>query len=219
VAECYTADDLDGKAACKKALQKEFGLADTELPVIGIISRLADQKGFDLLAGTAEAILDMGCQLVVLGTGDKKYQEYFTGLKQKFPAGVGVMIGFDNALSHRIEAGADMFLMPSRYEPCGLNQMYSLKYGTIPIVRAVGGLDDTVEDYDPRTGRGNGFKFREYTPAALLDAVQRSVELYKNRQAWGKLVLRAMACDFSWGASARKYAALYERIRNKNENI
>jgi starch synthase len=212
IAATFSSEDLHGKDVCKTALQKELGMAPSSAPLLGIISRLADQKGFDLLADAGERMIASGCQLAVLGTGDGKYHEYFIGLKDKHPGSVGLLLGFDNALAHKIEAGSDMFLMPSRYEPCGLNQMYSLKYGTIPVVRAVGGLDDTIEDYASISGRRNGFKFTEYTSHAMLEAVARALDVFKNRPAWKKLIKNAMECDFSWGASARNYSALYERL-------
>ena len=153
-----------GKGACKTDMQKRMGLpVDAKIPVIGIVSRLADQKGFDLLAEIAPQLLRKRVQLVVLGSGDAKYQELFRQLAQKWHKRLAVHIGFDNALAHTIEAGSDMFVMPSRYEPCGLNQIYSLRYGTIPIVRATGGLQDTITTFDPATGSGTGFKFTDYT--------------------------------------------------------
>ena len=208
----FAADDLSGKAACKADLQAAFGLPKGDVPVIGIISRLADQKGFDLLAEIGDKIAGLRCQLVVLGSGDRKHQDYLTDLCSRHHGKVGVVIGFDDALAHKIEAGSDLFLMPSRYEPCGLNQMYSLRYGTIPIVRAVGGLDDTIEDFDAKAGTGNGFKFTEYSPSLLLDTIKRALDTYRKRGSWQALVARAMAYDFSWDASAKNYVAMYETM-------
>lgn len=208
----YSRADLSGKAACKADLQKAMGLpVRPEVPVLGVISRLADQKGVDLVAASAEALLAEGTQVVLLGTGDPKLEAAFTALQQKQPTRAGVRIGFDVALSHKIEAGADLFLMPSRYEPCGLNQMYSLLYGTIPVVRATGGLDDTVTPFDPKSGRGNGFKFAEATPAALLAAVREALACYWSRALWRRLVQNAMAADFSWTRSAKEYVQVYRR--------
>lgn len=212
----YSREDLSGKAACKADLQRAMGLpVRPEVPVLGVISRLADQKGIDLVAASAEALLAEETQLVLLGTGDPSLEAAFTTLRQKQPSGAGVRIGFDVGLSHKIEAGADLFLMPSRYEPCGLNQMYSLLYGTIPVVRATGGLDDTVIPFDPKTGRGNGFKFAEATAAALLGAVREALACYRNRPLWHRLVQNAMAADFSWTRSAREYVEVYRRAIEK----
>jgi starch synthase len=149
---------------------------------------------------------------VILGAGDLKYQEMLAKLPEVQPKKIGVNIGFDNALAHKIEAGADMFLMPSRYEPCGLNQIYSLKYGTVPVVRATGGLDDTIEDYDPLAGTGNGFKFADYTGDAFLGAVKRALAVYVNKKAWRQLIANGMKCDFSWEKSAKEYLELYRRL-------
>ncbi len=208
----YSPDDLSGKAVCKKALLERSKLGeDLGKPLIGIVSRLADQKGFDLLREAGDAIVALGARLVVLGTGQKEYHEFFTAMTRSHPSEVAAHLTFDNELAHWIEAGSDMFLMPSRYEPCGLNQMYSLRYGTVPIVRATGGLADTVQDYDKSAGTGVGFVFQDYTSAAMMEAVGRAVRTYADRQAWGGLVQRGMALDFSWTVSAGKYAALYEQ--------
>jgi starch synthase len=179
-----------------------------------MVSRFADQKGFDLIAKVAGELLREELTIVVLGTGEPKYESMFRALAGRFADKLGVRIGFDNALAHRIEAGADMFLMASRYEPCGLNQIYSLRYGTVPIVRAVGGLDDTVEPCEPRTGKGTGFKFADYTGAALLEAVRAALKVYKDPKAWRKLQANGMAKDFSWKSSAGEYARLYEQARS-----
>jgi starch synthase len=203
----YSAADLRGKAVCKRELLKEMGLPAEamEKPLAGIVSRFAAQKGLDLLAAAGDALVEAGLAIVALGSGDPVYQDYFRSLAQRHPESVAVRIGFDNGLAHRIEAGADLFLMPSRYEPCGLNQMYSLRYGTVPIVRAVGGLDDTIEI-------GTGFKFREYTAAALLGAVQEALAAWADRDAWKAMIQRGMAKDFSWRASAGKYRELYAKL-------
>src|SRR6202142_3124405 len=164
IAARYSPQDLSGKAKCKEALLTTFGItkADLRLPVIGIVSRFAAQKGFDLISQIMERLAREEMIIVALGSGDKTYEEMFLRLSKQFPQKIAVKVAYDNGIAHKIEAGSDMFLMPSRYEPCGLNQIYSLKYGTVPVVRATGGLDDTIEAYDPATGRGTGFKFQEY---------------------------------------------------------
>jgi starch synthase len=174
-------------------------------PLIGMVSRFTRQKGTDILVEAAADIFAQDVYLVALGTGDPEYEEFFRKLEAEYPGRAAVRIGFDNALAHRIEAGADLFLMPSHYEPCGLNQIYSLKYGTIPVVRATGGLDDTIEE-------GTGFKFREYSAAALSEAVQAAVAAYSSRDTWRDTMRRAMSQDFSWTASARAYSALYAKL-------
>lgn len=206
----YSPDDMAGKQTCKTALLDRSGLgADTGKPLIGMVSRLADQKGFDLLREAADSIVALGARLVVLGTGQKEYHDFLEQLSRKHPDDVAAHLTFNNELAHWIEAGSDMFLMPSRYEPCGLNQMYSLRYGTVPIVRATGGLADTVEDYDPSRESGVGFVFEEYSARAMLEAVTRAVEAYGRRDSWAGLAARGMALDFSWSVSAARYAELY----------
>jgi len=213
IREKYEAQRLSGKKACKTDLQKEFGLpVDGSIPVIGIISRLAEQKGFDLITSAMDDLMKEGIQLIMLGTGDEKYHLLLDSLAKKYPRQIGLKIAFDNTLAHKIEAGADMFLMPSRYEPCGLNQIYSLKYGTVPIVRAVGGLDDTIEDHRPGNRQGNGFKFRDYSPSALREAVGRALQVYGDPFAWKELMIRGMAADFSWDRSARTYMQVYQDL-------
>jgi starch synthase len=208
----YSAAALAGKAACKAALQLELGLPRRgEVPVVGMVSRLVDQKGFDLVVSALDEILARDVQLAVLGTGEPAYEDAFRRAARERPERIAARIGFDEGLAHRIEAGADVFLMPSRFEPCGLNQMYSLRYGTVPVVRAVGGLEDTVEDYDGWR-RGTGFKFREYAPHALLVALRRALDVYRDARAWGGLVERGMAEDNSWARSAERYEALYRRL-------
>jgi starch synthase len=177
-------------------------------PVIGIVSRFAAQKGFDLIAGVAEKLMAMDLYIVALGTGDPQYEELFRSLTAKYPDKFRVKVAYDNTLAHLIEAGADMFLMPSRYEPCGLNQIYSLKYGTVPVVRATGGLDDTIEPFNGKTG--TGFKFSGYTPEALLAAIRQAIEYYRQPKAWRQLMLNGMKKDFSWPSSAKQYLKVYE---------
>lgn len=203
----FSPDDLEGKRACKRDLLAEFGLPhdDLDRPLAGIVSRFADQKGFDLVAAMAHEFYSRDVQLVVLGSGEWRYEKLFNDWQTWLPDKVGVYIGYNNRLAHKIEAGADMFLMPSRYEPCGLNQMYSLKYGTVPIVRATGGLNDTI---DAETG----FKFEWYSPSALAGAFEQALEAYKDRDGWRRMMLAGMNKDFSWDASAREYSHLYQRL-------
>jgi starch synthase len=181
-----------------------------ERPLIGIVSRFADQKGFDLIAEKAHELMREDLVLVVLGTGDRKYEELFQALAAAYPGRVGVKIAYDNTLAHKVEAGSDIFLMPSRYEPSGLNQMYSLKYGTVPIVRATGGLDDSIEPFDLEHGTGTGFKFKEYTGEALLFAVRQALHHYMDERIWKRIQLNGMAKDFSWSKPAVEYTKLYE---------
>lgn len=215
IAARYSHQDLSGKAACKQDLLTQFGIADADskLPVIGIVSRFAAQKGFDLISQVMDRLAREDMIVVALGAGDKEYQDMFLRLHKQYPQKIAVKVAYDNGLAHKIEAGSDMFLMPSRYEPCGLNQIYSLKYGTVPVVRATGGLDDTIENWDLRTGRGTGFKFSEYTGEALLDTVKLALKAYQDHEAWQRLMRNGMSKDFSWNASAREYVRVYERAR------
>ena len=213
IAARYSPKDLSGKAACKKSLIEQMGLpsATLELPVIGIVSRFAGQKGFDLIEQIAADLMKEDLALVALGAGEPKYEKFLRELAKGYPAKVSVKVAYDNMLAHKIEAGADIFLMPSRYEPCGLNQIYSLKYGTVPVVRATGGLDDTIEAYDPATGRGTGFKFQPYDGPSLLGAIREALAVYRNEPAaWRQVQVNGMARDFSWQVSAAEYARLYE---------
>jgi len=216
IAARYSADDLGGKAVCKADLQATVGLPrEAKVPLIGIVSRLVDQKGCDLIAEVAPRVLRKRVQIVVLGTGDPKYREFFQGLARKFKNRIAVRIGFDNALAHKIEAGSDIFLMPSRYEPCGLNQIYSLRYGTIPVVRATGGLQDSIIDFNPQDGSGTGFKFAEYSGTALLACIERALQTFRRPATWRALMRNAMAADFSWDRSAEKYVELYRQLMAK----
>jgi len=213
----YNRDDLTGKEKNKAALLNTFHLPQLSgrIPLIGMISRLADQKGFDLLLEKAEQMLQLDLQLVILGTGQKEYHRRLELVAKKYPRKLGLALTFDNALAHQIEAGADLFLMPSRYEPCGLNQMYSLRYGTIPVVRSTGGLADTVTDRDASPEEGNGFAFQEYDAEAMLDAITRAIRSYADRNGWQQLVRRAMDFDFSWARSAERYRELYQKALRK----
>ena len=215
IATRYSASDLSGKQACKRDLLAAFQLPEENLqrPLIGIVSRFADQKGFDLLAQVADELMREDMAIVALGSGEAKHERMFRELSQQFPERLAVKIAYDNTLAHKIEAGADIFLMPSRYEPCGLNQIYSLRYGTVPVVRATGGLDDTIEPFDPASGRGTGFKFSEYTGPALLAALHEALATYGHKTAWRRLQANGMAKDFSWNASALEYGRLYDVAR------
>ena len=212
----YTAQDPARKAVCKERLQHGLGLRiDPQTPIIGMITRLADQKGLDLVAPAIETILGLGTQLALLGAGDPPYEARFQEIGERHRGRAGVTLGFDEPLAHRIEAGADMFLMPSRYEPSGLNQLYSLRYGTVPIVRRTGGLADTVTDATPEAlaqGTATGFVFEHYAADALLGAVARAVVMFRDARAWRNLQATGMRLDFSWGRSAAKYLDAYRRV-------
>jgi starch synthase len=211
----YSPQDLSGKEKAKQDLLQAFGLgaADPKVPVIGIVSRFAAQKGFDLIAQIVDRLALEDMMIVALGAGDQQYQEMFVRLNKQFPNKIAVKVAYDNTIAHKIEAGADMFLMPSRYEPCGLNQIYSLKYGTVPIVRATGGLDDTIEPWDARTGKGTGFKFSDYNGESLLLTIKQALLAYRDHASWQTLMRNGMGRDFSWGASARDYGKIYDRVR------
>jgi len=212
----YNAKDISGKRKCKEELIEIFKLeGSVKIPVIGIVSRLSDQKGFDILADAMDELMRMQLLLVLLGKGDEKYENKFVELGEKYKGRLGVKVAFDNVLAHKIEAGSDMFLMPSRYEPCGLNQMYSLKYGTIPVVRATGGLEDTIKEFDPETQKGNGFKFAEYSPGAMIQELKKALEIYQNKDLWLRLMRNAMIEDFSWKKSALKYIDIYSQASNR----
>jgi starch synthase len=215
IAAKYSPQDLSGKQKCKKDLLNAYGItvADPKVPVIGIVSRFAAQKGFDLIAQIMDRLALEDMIVVALGTGDKPYEEMFQRLNKQFPNKIAVKVAYDNAIAHKIEAGADMFLMPSRYEPCGLNQIYSLKYGTVPIVRATGGLDDTIEPWDARTGKGTGFKFSDYSGESLLLTIKHALAAFRDQSSWQALMRNGMTRDFSWGASAREYGKVYDRVR------
>jgi starch synthase len=205
----YSADSIGDKKINKRQLQAEYNLVQNEhIPVVGMISRLADQKGLDILGEALEGIMQLDCQLIVLGTGDPKYHRLLEKAKMKYPQHLGLHLKFDGALAQLIYAGSDMFLMPSRYEPCGLGQLISFKYGTVPIVRETGGLADTVDDFNAQTGWGSGFTFKNYNAKDLLAAIKRGVRAFKNIDTWETLQQRIMGYDYSWAVSAKAYESL-----------
>ena len=213
----YTAADTAGKAVCKSELLKEFGLPAPrkDTPLLGLVTRLAGQKGLDILIDALGGIFALGAKIVVLGEGDPALQNALLSARERFPSFLGVKICFDEELAHRVYAGSDMLLVPSRYEPCGLTQMYGLRYGAVPIVRATGGLDDTVDEVDPSTGKGTGFKFAEASAAGLMAAVRRASAAYGRKSVWSGIVREGMTRDFSWPRSAGRYLALYEAVAPK----
>ncbi|MEW6719158.1 MAG: glycogen synthase GlgA [Thermodesulfobacteriota bacterium] len=215
IAANFSAADLSGKALCRQDLLSEFGLPDGKELLIGIVGRLTVQKGFDLVEQAGEWLADQPLRMVILGSGERKYEEAIADLARRHPGRIAVRIAHDEDLAHKIEAGADAYLMPSRYEPCGLNQIYSLKYGTVPIVRNTGGLADTVTDADVSPGEGTGFVFQGYDPADMKDAVSRAVAAFADRPRWEGIARRGMAKDFSWEASARQYVDLYGKALRK----
>jgi starch synthase len=221
IAAKYSPEDLSGKAKCKQDLLAAFGIKDvnTKLPVIGIVSRFASQKGFDLIAQIVDRLAREELIIMALGSGDKLYEEMFLRMQKQFPQKIALKVAYDNALAHKIEAGSDMFLMPSKYEPCGLNQIYSLKYGTVPVVRATGGLDDTVEPWDARTGRGTGFKFTDYNGEALLLTIKQALNAFRDQSSWQPLMRNGMNKDFSWNASAKEYVRVYERAKQSRSML
>jgi len=212
IAVTYDIQSLDRRRENKAALQREAKLPEEpDVPLLGIISRLNDTKGFDILGETIDHILDLGVQVVLMGTGEQHYHDLFGRMVEQYPQQVSIFLTFNTPLGQRIYAGSDMLLMPSRVEPCGTNQLVALRYGCVPVVRATGGLADTVKDYDPRTGEGNGFVFHSYDRWQLFAAVVRAVETYKHRDAWEQLQRRGMAADHSWHRSAVEYVDLYRR--------
>lgn len=210
IAGSFSADDISGKAECKKALLKELNLADGDEAVIGIVTRFVGHKGIDLIRCVFEDMVRMGIKFAVLGSGEKIYEDFFREMSARYPDRVSVTLGFVPELSHKIYAGADMFLMPSQSEPCGLAQMIAMRYGTIPIVRETGGLRDTV--HDNGGVNGNGFTFKTYNANDMLDAVKRAKRDYENKSVWNALVKRAMKCDYSWASSADIYIKLYNDV-------
>jgi starch synthase len=215
----YTPENLAGKRECRADLLRAFGLEQVgdSTPVIGIVSRFALQKGFDLVEQIAGRLSELDVAVVALGSGEPVYEKFFRDWAFWNKANVAVRIGYDDALAHKIEAGADMFLMPSLYEPCGLNQIYSLKYGTVPVVRATGGLDDTIEEWDPKQGTGTGFKFKGMRAEGLRDAIDRALAAFEDKEGWKRLMLNGMARNYSWEQPAREYAVVYEEAAKKRK--
>jgi starch synthase len=216
----YGPGNLSGKSASKRELLSRYGLpATAELlaqPLVGMVSRMVDQKGLDLIAALADELPRLPARFVILGAGDPSYQDFWMRMAAAYPAQIGVRIGFDESLAHLIEAGADMFLMPSRFEPCGLNQMYSLRYGTVPIVRAVGGLADTVREVSSDGRTPNGFVFHDYAPEALLEAIRRALNVFRDPSRWRALQAAGMAEDHSWDRSAAEYVKIYDRVLDES---
>ena len=212
----YSADTLEVKQDNKMTLNRMFNLDESAAPVIGMITRLAQQKGIDLILEAMGRIISMGFKFVLLGSGDKPYEEKIKDAAARYNGRMSVKIGFDNSLAHLIEAGADIFLMPSVYEPCGLNQMYSLKYGTVPVVRSTGGLNDTVKEYDPSSEKGNGFKFKDQSADQMLSALKKAMDVYHDKQRWLRLLKACMLYDFSWDRSAADYELLYKAYAIKS---
>ncbi|WP_027719471.1 glycogen synthase GlgA [Desulfovirgula thermocuniculi] len=213
----YDVESIENKRENKVALQKEMNLPVRDVPLLGMISRLVDQKGLDLVAEVADRLLSQDVQLVVLGSGDRYYEEMFREIQRRYPEKVGVYIGFNAILAQRIYAGADMFLMPSRFEPCGLGQLIAMRYGTVPVVRATGGLADTVVDYNPATGTGTGFVFYEYKGDAFYHALQRALFVYREQpEQWRRIVREGMERDFSWARSAVEYLQLYQEALSRH---
>ena len=216
----FDAESLEGKAAAKRTLLETFGFTVTDQllsrPVIGMVSRMVDQKGLDLIAAVANDLAALDATFVIVGTGEPRYQDMWNSLSRWRPDRIRVFIGFDERRAHLVEGGADIFLMPSRFEPCGLNQMYSLRYGTVPVVRAVGGLVDTVRPFNPKNGQGTGFLFADYHPGAMMHALGAALAAYPNKKTWTRLQKNGMRADFSWGRSAGEYVKMYQRLTRRN---
>jgi starch synthase len=216
IAVRYGPDSRDSKRLCTKDLRERLGLPEAEgVPIAGMITRMTPQKGLDLLRDALDPVMATGLQLVILGSGDPALETYFRQAEARYPGRLRVVNAFDNALAHRIQAGSDIFLMPSKFEPCGLTQMYALKYGSVPVVRATGGLRDTIAEFDPKTGQGNGFVFQEYRSEDLAAAATRAVELYRDREAWRRLMDNGFAADFSWDRAAHEYIEWFTRLRHE----
>jgi len=216
IASQYSTADLSGKRLCKLALQENCGLhRDAGVPLICMVTRLTDGKGLDLVMEVIDSLLGDGVQFVMLGSGQRRFEEFFSALACRFPGRAAVRVGFDEALAHRTIAGADILLMPSQYEPCGLTQMYALKYGTVPVVRRTGGLADSIVPYDPTSSQGDGFVFSDYRAVALLDAVHQTLKAYRDKDEWSSIVRRGMAADHSWTRSTEVYLSLYHQLLSR----
>jgi starch synthase len=211
----YSAKNLSLKLVNKQVLAEKFGFKyDENIPIIGMISRLYEAKGYDLIMEVFPELMKMNLRMVLLGTGSKKYHNFFEKMANKYPDKFACYLGFNDEIAHLIEGGADIFMMPSRYEPCGLNQMYSLNYGTVPLVRETGGLADTVVRFNEKTGEGNGFSFKQYEGAALIKELKRALKIFEDKKTWSKIMREGMKCDFSWSSSAKKYIELYKTMLN-----
>lgn len=221
IAATYSPDDLAGKADCKEDIQRLAGLPlRPDAALIGMVSRLSSQKGVDILSEAFDSLMDRDVQVLLLGTGEARYQAIFKELKNHYPDQTGVFLSYDYGLAHKIFAGSDMILVPSRYEPCGLNQLYALKYGTVPIVRATGGLTDTVEEFDAKEDSGTGFRFTDPDPFALATAIFRALDLFsRSPHTWKRLMVRGMKKDFSWKRSAEAYIRLYEQAVARRKQL
>ncbi|HEV2275645.1 MAG TPA: glycogen synthase GlgA [Acidobacteriaceae bacterium] len=214
IAAHYNAERLEGKLSCRKDLLHAFGVSSVAetTPVVGMVGHLSTQKGLDLMAQIADQLAQGNMLLLVLGMGESYYENLLRGLAERYPSKIAVRIAYDETLAHKIEAGSDIILMPSRSEPCGLNQIYGLKYGTVPVVRATGGLDDTVQEWDAEAGTGTGFKFHGYQPEDLLNTLWRAFGVFADKEQWRKLMRNGMACDYSWTNPAREYIRIYEEL-------
>jgi starch synthase len=213
IAVSYDVDTIEGKSENKKALQQYFGLPEKEnTPIIAMVTRLTAQKGLDLVLHVFHEMIEDDVQFIVLGSGDYYYENFLNQMAYEYPDKVKIYIGFNEALAHKVYAGADLFLMPSQFEPCGLGQLIALQYGTIPIVRETGGLNDTVQSYDEKTGNGNGFSFKNLNAHDMLHTVRRALDFYHQNENWSRLIQNAMTQDYSWLQSAKKYNEIYEEL-------
>jgi len=217
LASYYSRKSISGKVMCKEALIKEMGLDPSviNLPLLGLVSRLDSQKGLDILVKILDNVLNLDIGMVLLGSGDEGIQNAFRKAAERHKGRIAIYIGFNESLAHRIMAGIDLILIPSRYEPCGLTQMYALRYGTVPLVRATGGLNDTVVPFDEKTIKGNGFKFVPYDAKALLDKIELAIRIFRDKKVWKQLMVNGMSADFSWDISAKAYIGLYRSIMEK----
>lgn len=215
IAQKFSAARPDGKAVCKQDILKRAGLSPSNAPLIGMVVRLTEQKGLDILAEALPEIMAMGMRMIILGTGEEKYHLILTDAARLYPDQMRILLRYDDELAKNIYAGCDMFLMPSRYEPCGLGQMIALRYGTVPIVRKTGGLTDTVMNYNTNTGRGTGFVFDDYTAGALIDCLRQACEIFRDARKWKRLMQAGMKQDFSWESSAKEYVKVYRKVLRK----
>lgn len=215
IARTFTSKRLSGKTECKRRLMNYAGLEGCEAPLLGLVTRLTEQKGLDILSGAVSRIIKLGCRVVILGRGDEKYHRILSDMEAASRGRIRLFLDFDDGLAHAIYAGSDMFLMPSRYEPCGLGQMIAQRYGTVPVVRRTGGLADTVVDYNARTGKGTGFLFGEYTAEALAACVRRALDIYSDKKRWAALMRTCMKQDFSWERSVMEYEKLYRKVMGR----